>query len=234
VTVIALVGAVRSGLAELADPVKAPQMQRYMRSAMPYRGVAAPERKRLTARLFAEYPLAGRAAFVAAARELWRGAEFREERYAVVDLTGCRAYAQWQRPDLLTCYEELITSGAWWDYVDEIAIRRIGPILDHHPDTVTEVMRTWSTDHDPWKRRTSIICQIGRKADTDLDLLADCIEANIDERDFFLRKGIGWALRQQARIMPDWVAGFVADHPRLSPLSRREALKHIGGSSRQP
>ena len=227
VTEIPLVAAVRAGLAELGDPAKAPQMQSYMRSAMPYRGVAAPERKKLTGRLFTEFPLADRAAFLTAARVLWRNAEFREERYAVVDLTGYRGYAAWQRPELLPLYEELITTGAWWDYVDEIAIRRVGPILDAFPDELTPIMRAWATDPDLWKRRTAIICQIGRKADIDLDLLAHAIEASVGEPDFFLRKGIGWALRQHARLGPDWVAAFVADHPDLSPLSKREALKHI-------
>ena len=228
VTEIPLVAAVRAGLAEQGDPAKAPRMQSYMRSAMPYRGVAAPERRKLTARLFKEFPLADRAAFLKAVRVLWRNAEFREERYAVVDLTGYRAYAGWQRPDLLPLYEELITTGAWWDYVDEIAIRRVGPILHAFPAELTPIMRAWATDPDLWKRRTAIIGQIGRKADIDLDLLTHAIEANIGEADFFLRKGIGWALRQHARIGPDWVAAFVADHPGLSPLSKREALKHIG------
>ena len=227
-TEIPLVTAVRAGLAELADPAKAPRMQSYMRSAMPYRGVAAPERKKLTGRLFREFPLADRAAFLQAAHVLWRTAEFREERYAVVDLTGYREHARWQRPDLLPLYEELITSGAWWDYVDEVAIRRVGPILHASPEVVTPLMRAWATDPDLWKRRTAIICQIGSKADIDLDLLTFAVEANIGEPDFFLRKGIGWALRQHARIGPDWVTAFVADHPALSPLSKREALKHVG------
>ncbi len=228
VTEIPLVAAVRAGLAALGDPAKALRMQSYMRSAMPYRGVAAPERRRLTGRLFKEFPLADRAAFLDAARVLWRNAEFREERYAVVDLTGYREYAGWQRPDLLPLYEELITTGAWWDYVDEIAIRRLGPILHAFPADLAPIMRAWATDPDLWKRRTAIICQIGGKADIDLDLLTHAIEANIGETDFFLRKGIGWALRQHARIEPDWVAAFVADHPDLSLLSKREALRHIG------
>jgi 3-methyladenine DNA glycosylase AlkD len=145
VTEIPLVAAVRAGLAELADPAKAPRMQSYMRSAMPYRGVAAPERKKLTGQLFKDFPLADRAAFVKAAHLLWRNAEFREERYAVVDLTGYRGYLRWQRPDLLPLYEELITSGAWWDHVDEVAIRRVGPILHGFPDELTPTMRAWAT-----------------------------------------------------------------------------------------
>jgi 3-methyladenine DNA glycosylase AlkD len=80
----------------------------------------------------------------------------------------------------------------------------------------------------PWKRRVSIICQLRFKADTDLNLLYACIEANADDRDFFIRKAIGWALRQYAWIDPDEVLRYVTAHSgRLSPLSKREALKNV-------
>ena len=92
-------------------------------------------------------------------------------------------------------------------------------------------MREWATDDDRWLRRTAVICQVGAKDRTDLDLLSHAIEANLDDRDFFLRKAIGWALRQHARTDPDWVRAFVAAHDdRLSGLSRREALKHLEAS----
>ncbi|HVV18541.1 MAG TPA: DNA alkylation repair protein, partial [Pseudonocardiaceae bacterium] len=80
---------------------------------------------------------------------------------------------------------------------------------------------------DRWKRRTSIICQIKAKADTDLDLLTAAVEANATESDFFLRKGIGWALREYGKTDPAWVADFVDAHPDLSPLSRREATRRL-------
>ena len=80
-----------------------------------------------------------------------------------------------------------------------------------------------------WLRRSAIICQLGAKADTDTALLATCIEANLGDREFFVRKAIGWALRQYAWTDPGWVHAFVAEHhDALSPLSRREALKNIG------
>ena len=88
-------------------------------------------------------------------------------------------------------------------------------------------MRSWSRDKDMWKRRCSIICQVNRKRETDLDLLFDCIEPNLSDRDFFIRKAIGWALRDLAWTDLDTVESYVAhNHDRLSPLSRREALKN--------
>jgi 3-methyladenine DNA glycosylase AlkD len=224
---LALVAAARSGLAALADPVKAPDMRRYMKSEMPYRGVAKPERAAFTKRLFAEHPLSDVDTWRATVLELWRGAEFREERYLAIDLTGLRKYARWQNSSLLPMYEEMIVTGAWWDYVDEVAIRRVGPLLCGEPETLTPSMRAWSRDPDLWRRRTSVICQVGSKQDTDTELLAECILATISDRDFFLRKAIGWALRQHAKVDPAWVRAFVDAHPELSPLSRREATKHL-------
>lgn len=223
----ALIDAARTGLADAADPVKAPQMQRYMRSAMPYRGVAKPARAVLARRLFTEFPLHSPRAWLATTRSLWDEAEWREERYLAMDLTGHRAYRQWQEPEVLPLYEHMIVTGAWWDYVDEIASRRVGPLLLAYPDDVAPVMRAWSRDTDLWRRRTSIICQLAAKERTDVALLAECLEAGIGEPDFFLRKAIGWALRQHARIDPGWVRDFVATHPGLSPLSVREATKHL-------
>ncbi|GAB3582634.1 DNA alkylation repair protein [Amycolatopsis endophytica] len=224
-----LVHAVRSGLAKHADPGKAPDIRRYMKSEMDFRGVPKPERARLVRSLFAEHVLPDRESFVAAARTLWRDAEFREERYVAIDLTGHRSYARWQDHMLVPLYEEMIVTGAWWDYVDEIAIRRIGPIRRAEPDRVTPVVREWAQDEDRWRRRTAVICQVGANVATDRDLLTEAVEANLDDRDFFLRKGIGWALRDYARTAPEWVRAFVEAHPALSPLSVREALKHLGG-----
>jgi 3-methyladenine DNA glycosylase AlkD len=222
-----LINAVRSGLASLANPAKAPEMQAYMKSSTPYRGVPKPERAALTRALFTEHVLSSDAEWVDTILALWREAEFREERYVAIDLSGARRYASWQSSALVPVYDELIVTGAWWDYVDEIASRRIGPLVRAEPDVMKPLMRKWSTDDDLWRRRTSIICQLASKAATDTALLADCIEPSVEEKDFFLRKGIGWALREYAKTDPEWVRAFVADHPALSGLSRREALKHL-------
>jgi 3-methyladenine DNA glycosylase AlkD len=222
-----LVKAVRAGLAELADPAKAPDMQRYMKSDMPFRGVQKPARTKLAALVLADHPLSDVDVWVATVLELWRGAAYREERYLALELTGHRRYARWQEPSRLPLYEELIVTGAWWDFADEVADRRIGPLVRGHPGELVPIMREWSRDADRWKRRASIICQLGSKGGTDVELLAHCIEVNIDDPDFFLRKGIGWALREFAKTEPGWVRAFVDAHPRLSPLSRREATKHL-------
>src|SRR5947209_421258 len=93
----------------------------------------------------------------------------------------------------------------------------------------TPLVRKWSTHPNLWKRRVSIICQLKFKRETDLDLLYSNIEPNLADRDFFIRKAIGWALRQYAWTDPQEVARYVRAHDsQLSGLSRREALKNIG------
>ncbi|MEU7480680.1 DNA alkylation repair protein [Lentzea sp. NPDC042327] len=216
-----LVDAVRTGLAALADPVKAPQMRAYMKSDMPFLGVPKPGR---TALLRTLPRIDDRNVWFRAVQRLWREAEFREERYVALSLSGDERF---QSAELLPWFDEMVVTGAWWDHVDEIAAKRIGPLLRSEPAAVRPVVLQWSADPDRWRRRTSVICQLGAKAATDTELLTACVDANAGDPDFFLRKGIGWALREYAKTEPDWVRAFVAARPGLSPLSRREALKHL-------
>ena len=224
----ALARAVRDALRDAGDPVRAAGQQAYMKSAMPYRGVRLPEVRRLCRPLFVAHPMHGRDDWEHAVRLLWDGAAYREERYAATELTGHRLYRSHQDLAALPVYEHMIVTGAWWDHVDVLAADRIGPILRAFPAQMAGVLRTWAVGDDLWRRRTSIIAQLGSTTDTDVALLGDCVVANLDHRDFFVRKAIGWALRQYARTDPDWVRTFVTSHAdRMSPLSRREATKHL-------
>jgi 3-methyladenine DNA glycosylase AlkD len=225
----AVVRAVRAALEAQADPAKAPQMQRYMKSAMPFRGVSAPVQRRIWREVFAAHPLESCEALRAAALDLWRHAKFREERYAAIGLTDLRRYSTCQTFAAVPMYEEMIVTGAWWDYVDAIATHQIGDILRNEPRRMKPLMRRWSRAADSmWKRRAAILSQIRLKADTDLDLLYDCIEPNLPHPDFFIRKAIGWSLRQHAWVDPREVKRYIAaNRTRLSPLTVREALRNL-------
>jgi 3-methyladenine DNA glycosylase AlkD len=160
---------------------------------------------------------------------LWDEATHREERYAATALARHRAARPWQDPAALDLYRHLVVTGAWWDHVDEVASHLVGGVLAGHRDDVTPVMRAWAVDDDLWVRRTAVLCQLNHRADTDVDLLRDVVEANVDDRSFWLRKAIGWALREYSKTDPDWVrAEVVRLGDRLSGLSRREATKHLG------
>ena len=184
-----LVETIRRDLELAADPVRAPQMQAYMKSAMPYRGVSSPVIRRLCREAFTAHPLATVGQWRRIVLELWRRAAFREERYAAVLLTESRRYREFLTFASVPMFEEMIVSGAWWDFVDPIAGHSLGAILRAEPRRMKPLMRRWSKDQDMWKRRASILCQLGFKRETDLKLLYDCIEPNLSHRGFLHQKG---------------------------------------------
>lgn len=220
----ALVEAVREALRTAADDQRAPAMQAYMKSAMPFRGVPAPLLKREMSRIAKGHPPADADIWRDTILALFREATYREEWYAALNLAGRTPFRL--DPSALPMLEEMVVTAAWWDVVDECA-HRVGDILDRHRAAVTPVVRDWIDDPVLWKRRVAIICQLGHRGRTDVDLLRDAVEANLESREFFIRKAIGWALREYAKHDMPWVVAY-ADHlgGRLSPLSRREALKH--------
>lgn len=227
----AVVVAIREALASAGDPANAEPMQRYMKSAMPFRGVKSPELRRIVRPLVAAHPLSDRAAWERAVRELYDGASFREERYAAIELAGHRLYRQHRDAEALGLWRHLIVTGAWWDLVDA-TVGFVDGALRTDPDAVRPVVLAWAEADDLWLRRASIISQLRAKDATDLDLLSRVIDANLQGTrfgsEFFVRKAIGWALRQYARIDAEWMRAFVASRgERLSGLSRREALKHV-------
>lgn len=230
-------GAVRAALADVGDPERAAQQQAYMKSELPYVGLGAPALKALLRPLLAEHRFVDRAQWEHAVLELWEDAEHREEWYAAIALLRHRTYRPWLDPDLLPLLETLVRTGAWWDVVDEIASHLVGQVLLDHRAATTPVMDAWSVDADSlWVRRTAMLAQLRHADHTDTDLLARVLVANLDDtaygREFFVRKALGWALRQHARTDPAWVRTFVRAHAdRLSGLSRREALKHLDAAT---
>lgn len=220
-----LIEAVKGALRELADPERAAGAQAYMKSAIPSLGVRVPDVRRIASRAAAEFPPASGGQLRATVLELWRTSSFREERYAAIDLTGIRLVAR--DLDMLPIYDEIIRTGAWWDLVDAVS-GRICALLQAHPAPVSATLRQWSRDPDLWVRRAAITSQLCAKKATDTALLAAVIEPNLADREFFIRKAIGWALREYAKTAPGWVEAFVARHAdAMSPLSRREALRRI-------
>ena len=225
-----MIATLRRKMAAAADPERAVAQQAYMKSTMPYYGLKLPQ-----VRVICREVLDGEALTCEKWKEtiveLWRGARRREERYAAMYMLNMRRHAVCLSPRDMPMLEELVVTGAWWDHVDELAMV-IGDLLRKHPKEMRPLMRRWSTDPDMWKRRVSIICQLRFKRDTDLDLLYANIEPNLGDRDFFIRKAIGWALRQYAWTDPKEVARYVSEHEtELSGLSKREALKNISSLS---
>ena len=190
----------RAALATAGDPERALAQQAYMKSEMPYYGVSSPELTVLLRPLLAEFKPASRAEWEQTVRALWDGATHREERYAAIAFAQHRAAKKWQDPDALDLYQHLISTGAWWDLVDTVAGDLVGGVLLSHTRKTTPTMREWAVSDDLWLRRAAILSQLKHGTDTDLDLLLYAIEANLDDTSFWLRKAIGWALRNSPKV----------------------------------
>jgi 3-methyladenine DNA glycosylase AlkD len=233
-----LVMALRNAFAAHADPVNAVPMQAYMKSALPFYGIAAPLRRRLTAEVVAAHPGADTAALARTMRELWRGARFREERYAAVELPRLgRVHTTLIHLALLPVVEEMIITGAWWDLVDDISGNVLARLLERHPQEMKPLLRRWAKGDDLWLRRAAMLVQRSVSDPAfDAVLLYDTILPSIGKDqladEFFIRKGIGWALRERSYAAPQEVKAFCQEYAaRLSALTVREALKIINKRS---
>jgi 3-methyladenine DNA glycosylase AlkD len=225
-----LAHAVRSELARHADPVRAVGQQRYMKSALPYRGLTTPQLRSVLRPVLDDegHRMSSPSEWEATIRVLWDEAAYREEWYAAIVLARHRAYRRWVGSESMPLWRHLIVTGGWWDVVDDVATHLVRDVRLGAPEVEGLRLREWAESDDLWLRRSAIVCQVGLRTGVDRGLLVDTIEPNLADRDFFIRKAIGWALRDHARVAPDWVRTYVDQHgARLSGLSRREAMRHL-------
>lgn len=216
-------------LQEEADPERAYQQQAYMKSEMPYFGLRVPRCRSIAHEVLRDHPPRDPSVWIESILLLWRDATHREERYVAIELLLHKRFAHWLFPDQLPVVEEMVVTGAWWDFVDALASRGVGTMLANDPIQTKRILYKWAKDQNIWKRRVAILAQLKSKTNTDVELLSKCIKPSIGHSEFFLRKGIGWALREYSKTDPDWVIEFIEKHPDLSDLSRREALNHLAG-----
>ena len=217
-------GTVSTRLKALRNPERAAEMAAYIKHRQEFLGVPMPAVRAVALKAGGawrpEHPGAARVAV----ERLWQGV-FREERYAAQHLAD--RWRLWRWPESLALFEWMIRTGQWWDLVDAVATRGVGRLLLAHPERAAEVF-AWIGQEDLWLRRSALLCQLHHKERTDTAALEAMILKTAGDPDFFIRKAIGWALRQHGRTAPKYVREFVArNEALLSPLSRREALKNL-------
>ena len=213
------------GLAAVANPEKAAPMAAYMKTDQPFYGVQKAGRTLIYREMIERFPPRDRDEYREAVLGLWV-LPHREQQYLA--LAYAKAFPRYVTLSSVPLYRRLIVDGAWWDLVDDIAVKLVGGVLFKQRERMTPKVRAWIDHKNMWLRRTAIIAQIGHKADTDETLLLDACAARLHESEFFIRKAIGWALRDYARTKPDEVRAFAAIHREdMSGLSFREATKHL-------
>lgn len=209
---------------EHGDPVKAAGAEKYLLNKFSFIGLQTPLRRQLCRIFFKEHPVDSADELEQIIRVAF-ASPYREVHYFAIELL--RFHKQIWSVNTIPLIEWMLDTNSWWDSVDSLNSFVIGPFFLHYRDVQKAVTLRWNQSENIWWQRSSLIFQLLYKERTDTHLLTEYIERRQADKEFFIRKAIGWALRQYGRTNPDWVRNFVAHHPQLSPLSRREALKHL-------
>ncbi len=218
------VAELRDAFGALADPERAEQQAAYMKDHFPFLGLGTPERRKAQKPVLDSLKAADGDDLLAFAHACY-AEPGREFHYAAAD--ALRRHVKVLEAHHLAGIEDLISTNAWWDTVDSLAVHTVGPLVKRHPE-LSPVMDEWVGDDDLWIARTAILHQLMWKDDTDAERLFGYVDARAADTEFFIRKACGWALRQYARTDPDAVRAFVdAREDTLSGLTKREARKHL-------
>lgn len=205
------------------DAEKAIGMSKYMKNQFTYFGVNAPLRKDLTRahiKTFGLPPLAQLPEIMLLAWDYPR-----EMQYSAIDtLVRMRKKLT---PDYIPLLENLITTRSWWDTTDGIAPNVLGIILMDNEALARKKIMEWIASENLWLQRSAILFQLKYKQKLNRELLMLAIDGQMHSKEFFIRKAMGWVLREYAKTDPIWVARFVDSRPELSNLTKREALKHF-------
>ncbi len=206
-----------------ADPVAAIPMKRYMRDQFEYLGLKSKQVAALRKEHFDQHGLPPLSELDTILRELWALPE-REVQYIA---TGLLNRLQKQLPpEFIETIEFLLVTKSWWDTVDTISTGVVGMHFKRFPEVRDRYLTKWRRSENFWLRRAAILFQLNYKSETDFGLLCEIIRENLESKEFFINKAIGWALRQHTRVHPEAVREFVATTP-LHSLSAREALKWL-------
>jgi len=207
-----------------ADPDRAVGARAYMRDQFPFLGIPHPRLVQLDKHVLAGLGPPTGADLAAVALGCWERAE-REYQYFACGYL--RRFIKVASASLLPTVRTLVVTKSWWDTVDTLAAHTVGPLVTRHP-TLVATMDAWIGDENLWLARTAILHQLRYRDHTDAERLFRYCRAQAGHQDFFIRKAIGWALREYAKTDPIAVTSFVrSQESQLSPLSVREALKNI-------
>ncbi len=191
----------------------------------PYYGVKSAGIATIERDIRQRFPVTTADEYVAAVEGLW-ALSHREEKYLATAVAY--RHRRFITFDRLPLYRRLIVEGGWWDLVDSVAPRCIGHLLLTDRRRMAPELDRWIDDEAMWIRRAALIAHLKLKDDTDEEQLFDHCLRRMHETEFFIRKAIGWALRQHARVNPDGVRAFALEHrDQMSGLSFREATKHL-------
>ena len=209
------------------NPLKAAQMKAYMKGQFDYYGIPSPARKQLIREHKNEQGFLPDANKLELVKMCWKQQQ-REWQYFAMDMLGYSV--KQEEKSIIRLYEYLIIHKSWWDTIDFIAVNLVGPYFKKYPEAIVPKTTEWLDSGNIWLQRTCLLFQLKYKTTLDTELLESFIGQLSSSKEFFIRKAIGWVLREYSKTNPAYVKEFVKTH-ELSGLSQREALKWINRKS---
>lgn len=211
-------------LQQHADETRAAGASKYMKNQSAFFGVPSPLRKEILKNFIQRYGLPSPESLESLSQHCWQHPK-REMQYCCMEIIY--RLKRKLTPDDIPLFEQLILTKSWWDTVDFIAPNLAGMVMLSNPEIVPHTISRWQQHNNMWLRRSAVLHQLKFKKNTNQELLFSVCASLAHEKEFFIRKAIGWALREYAKTNPEPVKEFVS-RVSLSPLSQREALKHLG------
>lgn len=213
------------------DPGRAEHEKRYLKSDLDHFGAAVPAIRRIAKAALADHPMRGRDDLLSLVAALWTR-PVHECRMAAVELLDLGSGLL--RPDDIGLIERLIREAKTWALVDGLAASVAGPLVERHPELRASLDR-WASDEDFWVRRSALLALLLplRRGEGDFERLSRYADAMLEEQQFFIRKAVGWVLRETARKQPDRVYEWLAPRAgRASGVTVREAVKYLSDAQR--
>ena len=193
----------------------------YMRNQFEFYGIKTPERRKLQRPFLVKSYLPEKNELEQIVKTLWQKPQ-REYQFFAQELVS-KYSRRFDKRDI-SLLEYMVTHKSWWDTVDFIAVKLIGPYFDQYPEQLDSYLKKWMASNNIWLQRCCLLYQLKSKDKMDVTRLEYIIQKLLGSKEFFINKAIGWVLREYSRTNPKWVKDFVANND-LAGLSRREALR---------
>ena len=208
-----------------ANASNAVQMQKYLKTSMPFYGVKSPILNEIVLEIKKTFLISNQEEYNVIITHIWEQSH-REEKYISIKLA--RKWKKYITLDALHVYEKMIREGEWWDFIDPISVGLIGILLMKNRSKMSLILDKWIEDENLWIRRSAILAHLKHKENMDQDKLFNYCLQCAHEKEFFIQKAIGWVLREYSKTEPEIVRSFIEDNASvLSNLSKREGMKWL-------
>jgi 3-methyladenine DNA glycosylase AlkD len=225
---VAFVGRIESELSTGADPHRAEKERAYLKSDLVFLGIGVPATRQIVREAWNQHGGLDHEDLTVAVDRLWESG-VHELRMAVVDLLKLASPGGLDIADQ-PMLEHLLRTARTWAYVDSLAADVVGALVVAAPTEWNPVLDAWASDPDFWLRRSALLALLVplRQGGGDFERFSRYADAMLDEREFFIRKAIGWILRDTGRRRPELVADWIEPRTaRASGVTVREAVKHL-------